>query len=107
MALKPMIRSKADDTGGGGWWHTELTVTSGVSDTWLLPVQPIMSIGARVVGSGILSFTLDQESVLVSGGNFEDWDGIAKINPAVTGFRFTCASGTATAVVCVKTFYAS
>lgn len=108
MAVKQMVRSKADDNNGGGWWHTSITLASGVSDTWMLPVQPVMSVGARIVGSGILSFTIDDPDTVEAGtAGFEDWDGIARINTAVTGFKLTQVAGTVTAVVNVKTFYAS
>lgn len=108
MAAFPMVRTKADDTNGGAWWHTDLTVTSGVSDSGIIPVQPIMSVGARVSTSGLLAFTMDEEAKIVAGtANYEIWDGIAQINHAVTGFNLTCVSGTATATVTVKTFYAS
>lgn len=105
--LYPMTLVARDDTNGGGWFNAPIT-TSGISGIIILPFQPVMSIGATVSGTGYLEFSIDPPAVLDSAlAYFEEWDGIARINPAVTGFRVVSTSGLVTANVTVKTFYAS
>lgn len=81
---------------------------SGVSSDYILPIQPILAVGARITGSGTLAFTMDSEAKIMAGtASFANWDGVAEINLAVTGFHFTYLTGTDSATVTVKTFYAS
>lgn len=107
MSLNNMTLMALDDTGAGGWYNTKLT-TSGISPIFRLPVQPIMAIGTTISGNGYLDFSVSALDDLATGsGIFYPWDGVARINPAVTGFRLVSVSGLVTANVTVKTFYAS
>lgn len=110
MAVYKMRRTRTDDTNSGGWWHTYLT-TSGTSDTYEMPIQPVICIGASVTttsGAGNLQFSIDSEEKLNDGSAvFASWDGVADINTAVTGFRLVATSGLLTAAVAVKTTQAS
>lgn len=110
MATVRMSRTKTDDTNGGGWWHAYIT-TSGTSSIYELPEQPILSLASNIVttsGAGALWFSIDSPSKLGDGtATFEAWDGIAKVNLGVTGFKVVATSGVITATVAVKTSLAS
>ncbi len=109
MATKNMIRTYSDDSCAGSWYQTTLAQASGItSATYLLPPVPIYALGAEVVGSGTLYFSIDTPDVLSAGtGTFDDWDGLASINLAVTGFKYVTTTASGTAKVTVKASGAS
>ena len=107
MATRKMTLVDHDNTNSGGWFN-EYIATSGISDTYKMPLQPITSIGASISGMGYLEFSICAPLMLEANtAIFEQWDGVAQINPAVTGFRAVSTSGMIAANVTVKTFYAS
>lgn len=110
MAVKKFLRTTTNDNGNGAIWHAYIT-TSGTSDIYEVPEEPIISVGAYVVttsGAGMLYFSMDSVTKLGDGSAvFEAWDGVAGINPAITGVKLVATSGIMTGMVSVKTFYAS
>ena len=107
MAVHNMTLIDADGTGAGGWFNVQVA-TNGISEVFRTPVQPIIAIGTTISGNGYLDFSVSPLTDLDAGnGVFFPWDGVARINPAVTGFRLVSISGLVTANVTVKTFYAS
>jgi hypothetical protein len=107
MATTKMGRVAQGDRNAGGWFNTIIT-TSGTSSTYLLPPLPISHIGASISGTGYLSFSISPPAMLDDNtAVFAQWDGVAQINPAVTGFKATSTSGIISANVTVKTLYAS
>lgn len=107
MAATRMGRVAQGNTNAGGWFNTIVT-TSGSSSTYILPTLPITHIGASISGTGYLAFSISPPAMLdADTGVFAQWDGIAQINPAVTGFKAVSTSGIVTANITVKTLYAS
>lgn len=105
MAYRTMYTIDRDDTDSSAWFHTVVTISGGTySDIYRIPVQRIDSIGATISGSGSLEFTMDSLAAMDNDtAVFEAWDGIAVINPSVTGFRVAWNSGLVKAQVIVKT----
>ena len=91
--------------GSGAVYHQNLTLTDGeFSDTITLPPQNVTSLAAYQDGDGNLQFTIDScSSIEAETAVWYDWDGIANINLAVTGFRLKRTSGTVTAHRTVRT----
>lgn len=107
MALRKMTMIAADNENSGGWFNVYIA-TEGVSDVYQLPIQPMYAIGTTISGNGYLDFSVSSITELEADrGIFQVWDGVAQINPAVTGFRVVSTSGLVTANVTVKTTHAS
>lgn len=107
MATSRLVLVDHDTTNAGAWYHVAVT-TSGISPTYRMPVQPILNIGTSISGLGYLDFSISSPIMLETDtALFERWDGIAQINPAVTGFRVVSISGLVTANVMLKTLHAS
>lgn len=107
MALYDMTLMDMDNSNNSGWFNIKI-VTSGTSPTYRLPIQPMYAIGTTVSGTGYIEFSVSSLADLAAdSGIFQPWDGVAQINPAVTGFRVTSTSGLVTANVTVKAFHAS
>jgi hypothetical protein len=104
--LYDMNRVAIGEVDYGKWFSNILTLTSGTySDIWLLPETPVLSIGLSVTGSGSWDFSISPPAILEAGsGIFSRWDGVAQVNPAVTGFRLIRDAGTVTGTVTVKTY---
>jgi hypothetical protein len=105
MAYKDMISIDRSETGNFAWYLTELTLVSGTySDIYRIPIRAITDIGAHITGSGYLEFSLSSLDALnANTATFAQWDGVAQINPAVTGFRMSRSAGTVVGGIIVKT----
>lgn len=103
MAIKTMTREEFDIEENGAIYSLSLSLTEGVSDTYLLPVGRIYALAASQT-NGALYFTIDSKAkIIAETAVFEAWDGTTEINLAVRAFYFDWASDTATASVSIRT----
>jgi len=104
--LHEMNAVSIGDSDYGKWYSATLTLTSGTySDIWLVPITPILSMGLSVTGSGSWNFSVSPPFVLDAGnGLFSRWDGVAQVNPAVTGFCLIRDAGTVVGTISIKTY---
>lgn len=87
----------------GAIYYENVSITSGVSATYKIPVSSIYAIGVNV-DNGTLYFTIDSYSKIDNEtANYVAWDGTSKINLAVTGWYLEHTLDTATAEVTIKT----
>ena len=98
-----MERAEHSRTGDkGAVYYQKLQITSGESGIYLIPIYNIYAIGARQE-NGYLSFTMDSKAEIEAAtAIWEQWDGLSEISKAITAFKFTWESGTATAAVTIK-----
>lgn len=102
MAKVQLPRLEFDKGSKGALYGVFISLTGGVSDTYKLPVTAIYGFGAHIV-NGNLTVTYDSPDRIDSDNAiFFAYDPDSLSNLAITGFKFTHTSGTATCTISVK-----
>lgn len=103
MAVLEMKKVETSTGEFGGIYYTDISITSGTSDIYLLPTSSIYTIGLSVE-NGDIYFTIDsEEKIRNSTAYYIAWDHTSEISLAVTGFYVQHIVDTASAQITVKT----
>ena len=109
MAVVNMTRVRLGEHNDKAEWYSDVATLAapGNSDYFLLPVRPALNnIGVEITGGGTgnVEFTLGTPSELEADtAVWTTWDGVSRVNPAVTAWRLNCSVAPKTARVIVKT----
>lgn len=108
MAVVDMTRVRIGRYNDIGAWFIDTAVLSGAgeSDTYVIPVRPILDLGCILsgTGTGTIEFTFGTPDEILAGtAVFIAWDGTSKINCAATAWKVVSVSGVVTGKVTIKT----
>ena len=108
MAVVSMTRTRLGESNDRGEWYSDVAslADTGTSDYYLLPVRPVLNnIGVEIdgAGTGSVQFTYGSPAELEADtATWTSWDGVSKVNSAVTAWRLVSTGGAKTARVMVK-----
>lgn len=97
----PVIERSTGDQ--GSLYGIHISLTSGVSSVYRLPLSKIYALGAHIV-NGNLTVTYDSsDRIDAETAIFFAYSATSLSNLAITAFKFAHSSGTATCTISVKT----
>lgn len=100
---KELYKDKSHDS--GSTYCETFVITSGETDVFIMPHSNVYAIAVRQT-DGVFYFTIDCYDKIIDTPQeviWFAWDGVSKINNAVTAFKFVWTRNTAKGAITVKT----